>query len=80
MTSVTPFFFVGWIPVTVGDLDAAKTVDQQMLPNVGAQQVGGGAKGQSKATTMTVFTKQCGRNFMRMFSKKLLHLVGRLHM
>ena len=42
MTSVTPFFFVGWILVTVGDLDAAKTIDWQMLSNMGTHQVGGG--------------------------------------
>ena len=44
MTSVTPFFFVGWIPVTVGDLDAAKTIDQQLLPNVGERERGEGQK------------------------------------
>ena len=44
MTSVTPFFFVGWILVTVGDLDAAKTIDQQLLPNVGERERGEGQK------------------------------------
>ena len=44
MTSVTPFFFVGWIPITVGDLDAAKTIDQQLLPNVGERERGEGQK------------------------------------
>ena len=68
----------------MGDLDAAKTIDRQLLSNMGTHQVGGGKGSKrtkyngSKAMTMKVFTKQCGRNFMKIFSKKLLYLVERL--